>query len=110
MTTVFAVHFKNVLIFITICVIILYALGIPSFRRVDENVDMRKVLSVSIEMAIRGGKRVKAVRKSADIGESSKGKTVEGKKDVLTAGDLQSHLTILNGFTKSLPNLHVCIF
>ena len=110
MVSVMAVNLKNSAIFIAVCLLIFYAIGIPSFNKFDEKVDIRKVLSLSIEMAIRGGKRVKIVRNSADIGESSKGKTVEGKKDVLTFGDLQSHLTIVAGFSKEFPNLRVCIF
>ncbi|KAI0224193.1 putative inositol monophosphatase 3 [Lamellibrachia satsuma] len=68
---------------------------------------MKELLSVSIDVAERGGVRVKVVREGSSLDETSKGKTKEGVNDVLTAGDLQSHLTMMNGFQKAFPGLKV---
>ena len=108
------INVKNSIICISILIIVLYSVGLPIFGRsksfiLYDKVNVKNLISVSIEMAVRGGKRVTFVRNSADIGESSKGQTKEGKNDVLTAGDLQSHLTIMAGFKKAFPSLNVYI-
>ena len=104
------INVKNAVIFITVCVVILYFTGIPLLNKQLKFINMKELLSVSIEVAERGGIRVKTVRESSSLGETSKGKTKEGVNDVLTAGDLQSHLTMMNGFKLAFPGLKVSIF
>ncbi|KAK2193970.1 hypothetical protein NP493_4g11032 [Ridgeia piscesae] len=101
------INVKNAVIFITVCVVILYFTGIPLLNKQLKFINMKELLSVSIEVAERGGIRVKTVRESSSLGETSKGKTKEGVNDVLTAGDLQSHLTMMNGFKLAFPGLKV---
>ena len=103
------INVKNAIIFFTVCGIIIYFIGVPKLAR-PKLICMKELLSVSIELAERGGVRVKAVRENSSLDESSKGKTKEGVNDVLTAGDLQSHLTIMDGFQKAFPGLKVSRF
>ena len=104
------INVKNAIIFCTVCGVIIYFIGVPKLTRGPKLICMKELLSVSIELAERGGVRVKAVRESSSLDESSKGKTKEGVNDVLTAGDLQSHLTIMDGFRKAFPGLKVSRF
>lgn len=101
------INVKNAIIFITVSVVILYFTGIPMLNKRATFINMKELLSVSIDVAERGGVRVKVVREGSSLDETSKGKTKEGVNDVLTAGDLQSHLTMMNGFQKAFPGLKV---
>ncbi|XP_076463057.1 inositol monophosphatase 3-like [Babylonia areolata] len=83
-----------------------YIFGIPGFSR-NERVSMRELLSVSIVLAERGGKRVREIADAHKLQATSKGKTKEGAKEMLTQGDLESHRTIVNGFLKAFPGLTV---
>lgn len=60
-----------------------------------EFVKISELISASIDLAERGGRRVVEVRKMGDkeIGQLSKGLTKEGKKEYVTVGDkVNSHL------------------
>ena len=46
-------------------------------------------------------------RKSADLGETSKGKTQEGANDPKTDGDMQSHIAMFYGIRKAFPDITV---
>ena len=70
-------------------------------------VNLKELLSVAISVAEAGGQEVVAVRKEADIGESSKGKTREGANDPKTAGDMRSHVQMYYGLKKAFPNIQI---
>ncbi len=78
-------------------VLVLAAIGVLMvvfiFYRVGgglrETVRISELLSASITLAERGGKRVVEIRKMSDdeIGRLSKGRTKEGKDEYVTLGD-----------------------
>ena len=68
---------------------------------------MKELLSVSIDLAQKGGVKVKQVREQHDMHEVQKGKTLEGVNELKTDGDMQSHIEIMYGFTKAFPGLEV---
>lgn len=70
-------------------------------------VSLKKLLSVAIAAAEKGGLEVVAVREEADLGETSKGKTKEGANDPKTNGDTRSHIQMYYGIKKVFPNLNV---
>ena len=84
-----------------------YLFGLPDFFRSEKRVSMRELLAVSIQLAERGGERVKSIHDGNDLHESVKGKTLEGKKEMLTSGDLESHKAIYYGFQKMYPSMKV---
>lgn len=55
----------------------------------EEHIKLSELISASIDLAQRGGKRVVEVRSMSDseIGQLSKGRTKEGKKEYVTIGD-----------------------
>lgn len=73
-------------------------------------ISLKHLLSVSVSAAELGGLQVRNTRQSADIKESSKGKTKEGANDPVTYGDLLSHRTMLYTLKKSFPHLKVIFF
>lgn len=75
--------------------------------KVTGTVNLKQLLSVAIAAAEEGGKEVVAVRAEADLGESSKGKTLEGANDPKTNGDMRSHVQMFYGLKKAFPNLNV---
>ncbi|XP_076440856.1 inositol monophosphatase 3-like [Babylonia areolata] len=83
-----------------------YLFGFPGFSK-DEKVSMRQLLSVSVDLAERGGRRVKEIAEAQTLEAKEKGKTKEGAKEMLTQGDLESHRAILNGFLKTFPGMTV---
>lgn len=72
-----------------------------------ETVSLKELLSVAISAAESGGREVVAVRKSADLGETSKGETLEGANDPKTQGDMQSHIAMFYGIRKAFPDIEV---
>ncbi|KAK6178760.1 hypothetical protein SNE40_011272 [Patella caerulea] len=84
-----------------------YIFGLPKWFREEERVSMREVLSVSIDLAQRGGIKVKAVAELHKLNPVSKGKTKEGKDELKTQGDLESHKAIVYGFSKAYPGMKV---
>jgi len=75
--------------------------------KVTDTVNLKQLLSVAIAVAEAGGKEVVAVRAEADLGESSKGKTLEGANDPKTNGDMKSHVQMFYGLKKAFPNLNI---
>ncbi len=56
----------------------------------------------------RAGVKVKEIRlKKNAMHEQVKGKTMEGAKEMLTDGDLQSHRTLVFGLAKAFPKMNV---
>ena len=92
----------------TLC-LILYAVGLPEwFSNMNKpNVSLRELLSASIHLAERGGERVKQVREKNDLSGKTKGLTKEGKKEMVTNGDQQSHEAIVYGMSKAFPGLTI---
>ncbi|XP_013404701.1 inositol monophosphatase 3 [Lingula anatina] len=68
---------------------------------------MKEVLAASITLAKRGGQRVKEIRETNRLKEQEKGKTKEGAAEMLTEGDMQSHIQIMYGLAKTFPGLKV---
>ncbi|XP_067945027.1 Golgi-resident adenosine 3',5'-bisphosphate 3'-phosphatase-like [Watersipora subatra] len=66
-------------------------------------VNLKELLSVSIDLAELGGERVVAVKQEHKLHAESKGETKEGKQEMKTDGDMQSHRTILAGFHTAFP-------
>ena len=94
--------------------IFFYVFGVPGFAR-NERISMRELLSVSVDLAQRGGKRVKEIADAQTLDAKEKGKTKEGAKEMLTEGDLESHRIIMNGFLKTFQGItvrsvHFCVF
>ncbi|KAF3698904.1 Inositol monophosphatase 3 [Channa argus] len=88
----------------------LYA-GVISSRlaafRQRRKVDLRDLLAVSVEAAELGGREVKKVREGNKLEEKSKGKTKEGANELLTMGDLQSHIKMFNLIRNTFPEITV---
>ena len=72
-----------------------------------QTVNLKELLAVAISAAEAGGREVKAVRKEADIGETSKGKTREGANDPKTDGDMRSHVQMYYGIKKAFPTIQI---
>jgi len=70
-------------------------------------VSLRTLLAAAISAAENGGKEVVAVRKEADLGETSKGKTKEGANDPKTNGDMRSHIQMYYGIKKKFPGINI---
>ncbi|CAE1304331.1 IMPAD1 [Acanthosepion pharaonis] len=68
---------------------------------------MKELLSVSIELARRGGKRVREVREENTLGVKVKSITKEGAEELKTRGDMESHREILYGMAKAFPEIKV---
>ena len=82
-----------------------------SFTRTQQTVNMQNLLTVSAELAKRGGDRLWNIRKDyvsdSDLDSVVKSKTKEGANEYLTKGDLESHHIIHSGLTGSFPGLKV---
>ena len=85
----------------------IYNFGLPNMFRKEERVSMKELLSVSIELAKRGGKRVREVREENTLGIKVKSITKEGADELKTRGDMESHREILYGMAKAFPELKV---
>ncbi|CAH1772689.1 unnamed protein product [Owenia fusiformis] len=96
-----------VLILVLFGSVVFYLLGgIDIFKR-RETISMRELLSVSIELAKRGGERVREIRNDDNLAEKVKGKTQQGKNEYVTSGDMESHRAIYYGYFKSFPGINV---
>ncbi|XP_029929504.1 inositol monophosphatase 3 [Myripristis murdjan] len=79
---------------------------LSAFRQ-KRKVDLRNLLALSVEAAIKGGIEVKRVREDNTLQERSKGKTKEGANEFLTLGDLQSHKKMYYLIKNTYPELTV---
>lgn len=91
--------------------LLLYSVAVPlSSRLFEQKISMKVLLSVSIDLARKGGDRVKAIREDpSKIKERVKGETKEGAKELMTAADLESHRIMYGGLSKAFPKLKVTI-
>ncbi|ESP05220.1 hypothetical protein LOTGIDRAFT_103282 [Lottia gigantea] len=97
-----------VLSIVLLVCIALYAFGLPSWLgRKEERISMKELLSVSIELARRGGVKVKAVAESHKLKAEVKSRTEEGAKEMRTDGDMESHRELIHGFAKAYPAMKV---
>ncbi|KAK3591164.1 hypothetical protein CHS0354_029013 [Potamilus streckersoni] len=85
----------------------LYLFDVPEWFKEEQRISMKELLSVSIELAKRGGDKVWEIRAENTLAGKSKGKTKEGADEMLTRGDLESHKTIVHGLAKAFPGLKV---
>jgi len=97
------------LVMIVMVLIFLYSGGSSAGGKLQKDgvIQLRQLLTVAIAAAKQGGLEVKAVRDEADLGESSKGKTLEGANDPKTNGDMRSHIRIMYGIKKAFPDLNI---
>merc|ERR550532_1497432 len=86
---------------------ILYYAGVPNMFNKEPKINMKELLSVCIEVAQRGGDQVKSIHDSAKLDAEEKGKTKEGKAELKTNGDMQSHRAMFYGILKAFPVLTV---
>ncbi|KAL4624700.1 inositol monophosphatase 3-like [Arapaima gigas] len=77
----------------------------PSGR--SSTVDLKELLALSVEAAVRGGREVKRVREDNALEEKSKGETREGASEKLTEGDLRSHRQMFHLISNTYPFLKV---
>lgn len=75
------------------------------YRRLDDQVNLRKLLIAGIQAAQLGGLQV--LYASNDIQAKSKGRTKEGANDPVTNADLQSHCVMENGLQRLFPKVTV---
>lgn len=73
----------------------------------QNSINLRKLLSDCIVLAEAGGRKVVEIRKDTDIGETSKGKTKEGAKNVVTRADYNSHCIMYYGLKEAYPTIKV---
>jgi len=88
-----------------------YKYSSGSWLSSGETVDMRHLLAVSAQLAKLAGDRTWSIRRqfAADMDASVKGKTKEGANELLTRGDMESHLIIKFGLEKTFPGLKVIL-
>ena len=71
-------------------------------------VNMKELLSVSIDLARRAGDTVRRFREEAEgLGEKVKSKTKEGADEIVTNGDRESHRILWYGLAKAFPGVKV---
>lgn len=87
--------------------IVIYIFGFPDWFRSEPRISMKELLSVSIELAKRGGTKVHEIKQQNSLENKVKGKTEEGADELLTKGDIESHRAIVYGFAKAFPGLKV---
>lgn len=94
---------------IAICLLFYYMLynnGSSSpYRRLDDQVNLRKLLIAGIQAAQLGGLEV--LYASNDIQAKSKGRTKEGANDPVTNADLRSHCAMERGLQRLFPKVTV---
>ncbi|KPP76214.1 inositol monophosphatase 3-like [Scleropages formosus] len=81
-----------------------YSSGHKSSRR---TVDLKELLALSVEAAVRGGREVKRVREDNALEEKSKGETREGASEKLTVGDMRSHRQMFYLIKNTFPFIQV---
>ncbi|XP_014778400.1 inositol monophosphatase 3 [Octopus bimaculoides] len=96
-------------VILTICIAcgIIYNFGLLNWFQKEERICMKELLSVSIELARRGGRKVLEVREKNALTAKVKGFTKEGAAELKTLGDMESHRAILYGMAKAFPGLKV---
>ena len=74
---------------------------------VEETIKISQLMAASIERAEAAGDKIAEVRKidNSEIGQVTKGLTVEGKKEYATLGDQMSHYVITSGLKSLWPKL-----
>lgn len=90
-----------------VTVVILYAGSSMRIFRSEDKVNLKELLSVGIDVARKGGERVRVIRESSNMDEQSKGLTQEGAKELMTNGDIQSHVQMYYGIKNSFPTVEV---
>lgn len=71
------------------------------------SVNLKRLLVAAVEVAIKGGNEVVAVRNAPHTGEQSKGKTKEGVNDPVTKADYNSHCVMYYSLIHSFPKVKV---
>lgn len=71
------------------------------------SVNLKRLLVAAVEVAIKGGKEIVAVRNTLNNGERSKGKTKEGVNDPVTKADYNSHCVMYYSLIHSFPKIKV---
>jgi inositol monophosphatase 3 len=72
-----------------------------------DTINLKKLLIAGIKATEAGGLEVVNVRKSANLGERSKGETREGAKEMVTKGDIRSHWAMVNGLSATFTGLQI---
>ncbi|RXG51795.1 putative inositol monophosphatase 3 [Armadillidium vulgare] len=76
--------------------------------KLNEFINLKDLLSASIDAAQRGGVKVVEVRENASLlKEKSKGKTLEGVNDPVTDGDMKSHIEMYYSLKNLFPRITV---
>ena len=104
----------RILVVAVMCVILLF-LVLRSrqlfFRspvvREGSSIFLPTLLSAALDLAEQGGEEVRAVHESKSLEVKSKGKTVEGARELVTDADKRSHIKIVSGFRQVWPDLHL---
>ncbi|XP_033737304.1 inositol monophosphatase 3-like [Pecten maximus] len=91
---------------VALCLII-YAFGVPNWFNREPTVSMKELLTASIDLARRGGTKVKDIRLKNALDEKEKGKTAEGAKEMLTRGDSESNRAIVYGMSKAFTGIQI---
>lgn len=95
------------------CLLVLYinSNGMESLKTAPGkntgSVNLKSLLVAAVEVAIKGGKEIAAVRNTSNNGERSKGKTKEGVNDPVTKADYNSHCVMYYSFIHSFPKIKV---
>lgn len=71
----------------------------------EQYVNLKHLLSASLDLAEAGGQAVVDVKKETKLNTEVKGKTQEGAKELKTNGDMRSHRQIMAGFHRAFPEL-----
>ena len=87
--------------------IIFYAVGGPGLFQTDQKVSLKTLLCVGIDLTRAGGKKVVSVHESNTLNAEAKGINEEGKKDMVSDGDKQSHRALYYGFEKAFPGVMI---
>ena len=99
----------GIAIIVIITLIIIYASGLSSLFQSEESVNLKELLSVGIDVARKGGERVRVIRESQPLDAESKGLTQEGAAELKTNGDLQSHIQMFYGIKNGFQSLDVSL-
>lgn len=91
---------------VALCLLI-YSFGVPNWFNREPTISMKELLSASIQLAERGGTKVRQIRLDNVLDEKVKGETKEGAKELRTKGDSESHRAIVYGLSKAFPGLEV---
>jgi inositol monophosphatase 3 len=75
-----------------------------------DSVNLKRLLFAAVEVAIKGGKEVVAVRHAPHTEEKSKGKTKEGVNHPVTKADHNSHCVMYYSLMHSFPKVKVSQF